>query len=103
MCTQYSLLQCIIWVHAYAIYIAIITLATHAGADAAGMVGDNVDDDAVRVVAKVAQEQFEADDDTTVEQRLLLAGGTAMQESSELVDDQIGSGMSGPRSLYVVS
>ena len=61
-----------------------------------------MDNDAVDVVAKVAKEQFEADDDTTVQQRLLMAGGTALQESSGMVDDQIGSGMSETGSLYFV-
>ena len=52
-----------------------------------------MDNEVVGVAANVAKEQFEADDDTSVQQRLLMAGGTTLQESSGMVDDQIGSGV----------
>ena len=56
-------------------------------------VGHYVDNDAVDVGAKVVDEQCKTRDDKTVEQRLLLAGGTTMQESSKKMGDNTGSGM----------
>ncbi len=60
--------------------------------DAAGMVGDNVDNDVVGVVCDNVKEQAEADDDVTIGQRLGMAAGTTLQGTSGMVDNDIGAG-----------
>ncbi len=64
----------------------------YVASDTAGVIGDNVDNDVVGVVTDVVKEQADADDDVTVTQRLGMAGGTILQGTSEMVDNDIGSG-----------
>lgn len=58
----------------------------------AGVVGDNVDNDVVGVVTDVVKEQAEADGDVSLTQRAGMAGGTALQGTSGMVDNEIGAG-----------
>ncbi len=45
-----------------------------------------------QTAASVAQEQAEADDDTTIQQRLLMGAGTTMNGASEMVDNDLAAG-----------
>lgn len=48
-----------------------------------------------KVGASVVQEQCEADGDTSLQQRMLMATGTAMEGTSELVDNEVAAGEQG--------
>ena len=69
-----------------------LLLLTFSVGDTAGVIGDNVDNDAVGVVCDVVKEQAEADDDTTMGQRLGMATGTVLQGTSGMVDNEIAAG-----------
>ena len=43
--------------------------------------------------ASVVQEQCEAEGDMSLQQRVLMGAGTALEGSSELVEDEIAAGM----------
>ena len=45
------------------------------------------------VVTDVVKEQAEADDDTTIGQRIGMAAGTTLQGTSGMVDNKIGAGV----------
>ncbi len=45
-----------------------------------------------QTAASVAQEQAEADDDTTIQHRLLMGAGTTMNGASEMVDNDLAAG-----------
>lgn len=45
-----------------------------------------------QTAANVVKEQAEADDDTTMQQRLLMGAGTTLEGASELTDNEIASG-----------
>ena len=47
---------------------------------------------AVQTAANVVQEQAEADEDTTLQQRLLMGAGTTLEGASEMTDNEIASG-----------
>ena len=42
----------------------------------------------------MAQEQAEADEDTSLQQRLLMGAGTTLEGASEMTDNEIASGES---------
>ena len=46
----------------------------------------------MQTAAKVAQEQAEADEDTSLQQRLLMGAGTTLEGASEMTDNEIASG-----------
>ena len=46
-----------------------------------------------KVGMTVAQEQFEAEDDVSFQQRLVMAAGTSAEGASEMMDNDIASGM----------
>ena len=47
----------------------------------------------IQVGASVVQEQCEAEGDMSLQQRVLMGAGTALEGSSELVEDEIAAGM----------
>ena len=48
----------------------------------------------MQTAANVAQEQAEADEDTSLQQRLLMGAGTTLEGASEMTDNEIASGES---------
>ena len=46
----------------------------------------------MQTAASVVQEQAEADEDTSLQQRLLMGAGTTLEGASELTDNEIASG-----------
>ena len=46
----------------------------------------------IQVAASVVQEQCEAEGDMSLQQRVLMGAGTALEGSSELVEDEIAAG-----------
>ena len=46
----------------------------------------------MQTAANVAQEQAEADEDTSFQQRVLMGAGTALEGASEMTDNEIASG-----------
>ena len=48
----------------------------------------------MQTAANVAQEQAEADGDTSLQQRLLMGAGTTLEGASEMTDNEIASGES---------
>ena len=63
-----------------------------AAGDTAGVVGEAVDNEYVSAATEVVKEQAEADDDTTLGQRVGMAAGTTLQATSEMVDNDVGAG-----------
>ena len=49
----------------------------------------------LQTAANVVQEQAEADEDTSLQQRLLMGGGTALGGASEMTNNDIASGKLG--------
>ena len=47
----------------------------------------------IQVGASVVQEQCEAEGDMSLQQRVLMGAGTALEGSSELVEDEIAAGV----------
>lgn len=45
-----------------------------------------------QTAANVVKEQAEADEDTSIQQRLLMGAGTTLEGASELTDNEIASG-----------
>ena len=48
----------------------------------------------MQTAANVAQEQAEADEDTSLQQRLLMGAGTTLEGASEMTDNEIATGES---------
>ena len=63
-----------------------------AAGDAAGTVGNTVDDPVAGAVCNVVKEQAEADDDVTLGQRAGMLAGTGLKEASQFVPDETGAG-----------
>ena len=51
-----------------------------------------MDNDYVSAAADVVKEQAEADEDTTIGQRVGMAAGTTLQATSGMVDNDVGAG-----------
>jgi len=49
----------------------------------------------LQTAASIAQEQLEADDDTSIQQRLMMGGATALEGAAEIVgaENEIAGGM----------